>query len=230
MSGTPEPDVPLGAIREAARGLLATLSERAAAASVGMSQAGFRKFLEGSKPQTKTRETLKKWYQEQVKRAGSLDPESAAAAIELLVCGAPQSERANLRVGLLRLLRSAYGASGNVPEWLRENVGVGTGAAVDYLADDAYPLKQGKPMKNRAQTRPRERDANLTAFRVVQEATADDEREPPPEKPEKDPSAVALGRRGGVKGGKARAANLTPEERSASARRAAAARWAKKEP
>jgi hypothetical protein len=35
-----------------------------------------------------------------------------------------------------------------------------------------------------------------------------------------------LGRKGGLKGGKARAANLTPEERSESARRAVQARWA----
>jgi hypothetical protein len=42
----------------------------------------------------------------------------------------------------------------------------------------------------------------------------------------KNPAAVELGRRGGLKGGKARAAALTAEERQASARRAAQARWA----
>ncbi len=42
----------------------------------------------------------------------------------------------------------------------------------------------------------------------------------------KDPAAVALGRKGGLKGGKARAASMTPEQRSEAARRAAAARWA----
>jgi hypothetical protein len=41
----------------------------------------------------------------------------------------------------------------------------------------------------------------------------------------KNPAAVALGRRGGLKGGKARAAKLTPEERRASAVKAARARW-----
>lgn len=40
--------------------------------------------------------------------------------------------------------------------------------------------------------------------------------------------AKELGRRGGLKGGKARAAKMTPEERSESARKAARARWAKK--
>lgn len=44
---------------------------------------------------------------------------------------------------------------------------------------------------------------------------------------EKDPAAVALGRRGGLKGGKARAAKLTKEERSESAKKAAQARWSK---
>ena len=43
----------------------------------------------------------------------------------------------------------------------------------------------------------------------------------------KDPYAVALGRKGGRKGGPARAANMTPEERSESARNAVTARWAK---
>jgi len=41
----------------------------------------------------------------------------------------------------------------------------------------------------------------------------------------KDPLAVALGRRGGLKGGKARAEKLSVEERSESARKAAKARW-----
>jgi hypothetical protein len=44
----------------------------------------------------------------------------------------------------------------------------------------------------------------------------------------KNPYAVALGRKGGgLKGGPARAANLTPEQRSESARNAVLARWAK---
>ena len=46
-------------------------------------------------------------------------------------------------------------------------------------------------------------------------------------KKEKNPHAVALGKMGGLKGGKKRAARLTPEERSASARNAALARWAR---
>ena len=44
----------------------------------------------------------------------------------------------------------------------------------------------------------------------------------------KDPAAVALGRKGGLKGGKARAAKLTEEQLSESARKAAQARWSKR--
>lgn len=45
----------------------------------------------------------------------------------------------------------------------------------------------------------------------------------------KDPAAVALGRKGGLKGGKARAEKLSPEERSEIAKKAAKARWGKPE-
>ena len=46
-------------------------------------------------------------------------------------------------------------------------------------------------------------------------------------KKQKNPNAVALGRLGGLKGGKARIAQLSPEERRALARKAVLARWAK---
>lgn len=44
----------------------------------------------------------------------------------------------------------------------------------------------------------------------------------------KNPAAVALGRLGGLKGGRARAAKMTAKERSASAKKAAQSRWAGK--
>jgi hypothetical protein len=43
----------------------------------------------------------------------------------------------------------------------------------------------------------------------------------------KDPAAVARGRLGGIKGGKARAAKMTPRQRKASALKAVKARWSK---
>jgi hypothetical protein len=45
--------------------------------------------------------------------------------------------------------------------------------------------------------------------------------------PEKDPAAVSLGRRGGLKGGKARAAKLSAEKRREIAQKAAQKRWEK---
>jgi hypothetical protein len=45
--------------------------------------------------------------------------------------------------------------------------------------------------------------------------------------PEKDPAAVAMGRKGGRIGGAKRAENMSKDERIASAKQAAAARWAK---
>ncbi len=43
----------------------------------------------------------------------------------------------------------------------------------------------------------------------------------------KDPAAVALGRKGGLKGGKARAKSLTAKQRSEIAKKAARGRWGK---
>jgi hypothetical protein len=45
-------------------------------------------------------------------------------------------------------------------------------------------------------------------------------------KPAKNPAAVALGRLGGLKGGNARAASMTSEQRREIAQRAAKQRWA----
>lgn len=45
--------------------------------------------------------------------------------------------------------------------------------------------------------------------------------------PDKNPAAVMLGRKGGLKGGKARAEKLSAVERSKIARKAAIARWTK---
>ena len=68
------------------------------------------------------------------------------------------------------------------------------------------------------------RDPNQLAKAVVDLATG--QRSPEPVR-EKDPAAIARGHLGGIKGGAARAAKMTPAERSESARRAAKARWAK---
>ena len=66
---------------------------------------------------------------------------------------------------------------------------------------------------------------NEKAFSIVQQLTGQAREEP---RHEKNPAAVELGRLGGLKGGKARANKLGPEQRSDIARLAAQARWKKK--
>ncbi len=69
----------------------------------------------------------------------------------------------------------------------------------------------------------KKQDINVLASMIVKKATE----EPEEEKPKKNPAAVALGRLGGLKGGKARAKKLSAEERKEIARIAATARWKK---
>jgi hypothetical protein len=61
------------------------------------------------------------------------------------------------------------------------------------------------------------KDLNQLAARIVEQSTR-----------EKNPAAVALGKLGGLKGGKARAASLSPRKRKEIARKAALKRWSKK--
>lgn len=71
----------------------------------------------------------------------------------------------------------------------------------------------------------RPRDPNQLAKSIIDIATG----EKPDRDPDagKDPAAVALGRKGGLKGGAARAASMTPEQRAQIAKKAAATRWKK---
>jgi hypothetical protein len=70
------------------------------------------------------------------------------------------------------------------------------------------------------------RDLNSMAAAIVEQSVDPDDKGDDPYEG-KNPAAVELGRLGGKKGGKARAAKLTAKERSEIAKRAAAARWAK---
>ncbi len=78
-------------------------------------------------------------------------------------------------------------------------------------------------MPDRSRKRPR--DPNQFGKLIVDIATG--EADDTPDDSGKDPAAVALGRKGGLKGGKARAKSMTSEERAQSARKAARARWHK---
>ena len=73
------------------------------------------------------------------------------------------------------------------------------------------------------------RDPNQLAHALLQGATSETLPEPEEtKKPEKNPAAVALGRLGGLKGGKARAKKLSKRRRTEIARKAARSRWRKK--
>lgn len=75
------------------------------------------------------------------------------------------------------------------------------------------------------------RDVNVLATRILAEATGDEPKRKPKPNPEdegKNPAAVALGRLGGLKGGKARAAKLSAKQRKAISIKAAKARWRKR--
>lgn len=69
----------------------------------------------------------------------------------------------------------------------------------------------------------RPRDPNQLAHLIAAIATGDVEDVKTDDG--KNPAAVALGRKGGIKGGPARAAKLTAKERSAIAKNAARSRW-----
>jgi len=75
----------------------------------------------------------------------------------------------------------------------------------------------------------KDHDFTRTALSVVEQAIGEKwDGSPLPDKDAgKNPAAVALGKLGGAKGGAARAAALSPKKRSAIAKKAAAARWAK---
>ena len=72
--------------------------------------------------------------------------------------------------------------------------------------------------------RNKKQDINVLAFNIVKEATE----ETPSEAPStKNPHAVALGRLGGLRGGRARAKSLSKKKRSEIAKKAASRRWQK---
>ena len=71
------------------------------------------------------------------------------------------------------------------------------------------------------------RDLNKLASSIVKASTEGEPTEEPTPDKSKNPHAVALGRLGGLKGGKARAEKLSAKKRKQIARDAARARWSK---
>lgn len=111
---------------------------------------------------------------------------------------------------LVSALSGALGAGGQWPRPVADAIALAVPGAGWH--PDRMPERSRKPKRP-------PNDPNKAARRVLDaviEAT---------EGGGKNPAAVALGRMGGLKGGKARAAGMTPKQRTASAKRAAKARW-----
>jgi len=89
--------------------------------------------------------------------------------------------------------------------------------------DKNFSKWHNETMPKRSSKKKSIRDVNVLASHIVEQATG--ESLPKTEDSTKNPAAVALGRLGGLKGGKARAEKLTPEQRKEIARGAAKARW-----
>jgi hypothetical protein len=83
--------------------------------------------------------------------------------------------------------------------------------------------KVGNLSKNRGQGPP---DPNVVAWKVVQQATGQMPKEQP--EPADENPRVTIGRAGGLLGGKARAAKLSPERKKEIAKKAAESRWKKR--
>ncbi len=95
-------------------------------------------------------------------------------------------------------------------------------SVLDRIAPDAEPQtpkkKPPRPVKKQDAT-------------DLDRADSEGMAQPQGKRPKKkNPAAVALGRLGGAKGGKARAAKLTPEQRAEIAKKAAKSRWNNKKP
>ncbi len=83
-----------------------------------------------------------------------------------------------------------------------------------YLLPEVYMANPKRP-----------RDTNQLAKSIVDLATGEASELVSEKDKAKDPAAVALGRKGGLKGGKARAESLSPKKRKEIAKKAAEKRW-----
>ena len=92
------------------------------------------------------------------------------------------------------------------------------------MLDRSSAPRHHATMPRRVRRSPDDEDTNVMAARIVAQVTGS---APHPMEREKNPAAVALGRLGGLKGGKARAAKLSKKKRAAIAKKAARARWSR---
>jgi hypothetical protein len=131
--------------------------------------------------------------------------------------GEASAERARRAGALLGGIRGGVaGSAALTPEQRRAN---GLKGAIKRWG--TIRERDNSPMP----ARPKNLDMNQLAKRILDEATGDEPKTEQP--PAKNEAAVELGRLGGAKGGAARKASLTAEQRSDIAKKAAAGRWSK---
>lgn len=123
----------------------------------------------------------------------------------------------------------------NAPVSLIVSMAISPGSLPPYLNCETGASKKGlgiRPrfvhgvgMPDRSRTHKRPRDPNQLGKLIVDLSTGQIEEPAAPEAEQKNAAAVALGRLGGLKGGTARAKNMSARQRSIAARKAAKARW-----
>lgn len=116
---SPDPRVPVSAIREAARRAVAETSLRAVARAIPMSPMGLQHFINGTSPYRATLRKLTAWYVNRGASRGEFSEDTARAALALLLDGIPEPEQPAARASLLeRLVRIHRDARTEPPAWL----------------------------------------------------------------------------------------------------------------
>lgn len=112
---------PVDRLREAVAGRVEDRSLRQVAREVGMSASGLQKFLDGATPYSSTRRKIERWYvREAARYGGGLGPDSALAALHVLVQDLAPAERGAALRGMLDALGAAFRAAGREPpDWWR---------------------------------------------------------------------------------------------------------------
>jgi len=114
----PGSGAPVSVILAAVRERVAATSLRHTAREVGMSPSGLQRVLDsGGSSWMKTAGKLQRWYVRNGANAESVDPDTARAAIHILLAGMPERDRPRVRRGLLAYLAEMHGHN-RLPDWL----------------------------------------------------------------------------------------------------------------
>ena len=123
-------DVSMERIRAFAREQVARTSLRKVAARAGVKVGATKKFVDGSEPYERNARLWKRWYARELRESvaadadNALPPEDARIALELLLLGMTEAERAAAIPRAAELLRGLYQSMGQPPpQWIRDITG-----------------------------------------------------------------------------------------------------------